>query len=309
MEPSLDTRTSICLNVSKSSIYALDTTLDGDYIICGGQDKVIRLYNPYKSLLIKSYEGHGYDVQCIKFDHNTKTTFASCGGDKNTFIWDIKTGKILRKLWGHSQRINCLSFNEQFNVIISGSFDQTVLFYDLKAWNNSKPFYALKNNYFKDSVSDVWFSTHEIFIASIDGHLRTFDIRNGKLMTDFICGAGLTSISVTEDKKCILSSCLDDKLRLTNKDTGSLLNEYANDKFINNKYKIKSCLGYNDDTVISGTENGHICIWDLVDKKKEIQILDNKDTNSIVTNVLSHPKHQNSLFSSDTKGNIKLWKY
>jgi len=300
---------SACLNDSTGSIYALTCTSDGDYLLSGGQDKVIRLYNPYKSLLIKEYQGgHGYDIQCIKMENNSKSMFASCGGDKNVFLWDIKTSKILRKFWGHSQRINCLSFNEEYNVIASGSYDQTVLFYDLKSYGKAKAFYKLNRDYFKDSVTDLFFSEYEIFIVSMDGYLRTFDIRNGKLIKDFICDHGVTSVSLTEDRKCVLLSCLDDKLRLINKLNGKLLNQYDHEQFINNQYKIRSRFGFDDETVISGTENGKILIWDLVDnKKKEAEILDNKDSTSIVTNVISHPKRKDVLFSSDTKGQVKLW--
>eukprot|EP01084_Bolivina_argentea_P124554 220703_1 len=303
----LPTKQTVCLKDSKGSIYALTCTSDGEYIISGGMDKTIRLYNPHKSLLIKEYKAHGYDIQCIKIENNTKSTFASCGGDKSIFIWDINTGKILRKLWGHSQRINCLAFNQQNNIIVSGSFDQTVLFYDLKSYNKSKPFYQLTSDYFKDSVTDIYFSEYEIFICSIDGYLRIFDIRNGKLIKDFICDKGLTSVSITEDTKCVLLSCLDDKLRLINKLNGKLLNDYTHKKFVNNQYKIKSGFGFDDGIVMSGTENGNILMWDLVDTKIEPTILDNNDKTSIVTNVLAHPKRKNILFSSDTRGQIKMW--
>lgn len=312
---SLPTKASICLNDSKQSIYALTCTSSGEHIICGGKDKIIRLYNPYKSLLIKQYKGgHGYDIQCIKIDNDTKDIFASCGGDKSIFLWDIKTGKIIRKFWGHSKRINCLSFNHPMNnVIVSGSYDQNVLFFDLKSFNKSKPFYKLQskqgnNGYFKDSITDLIFNQYEIFIVCMDGYLRTFDIRNGKLIKDFICDKGLTSIQITEDNKCILLNCLDDKLRLINKLNGKLLNEYSNDKYVNNQYSIKSCFGFGDEYVISGTENGNILIWDLVEgNKQEPVILDNNDKTSIITNVLSHPKKRNLIFSSDTRGQIKVW--
>jgi len=42
------------------------------------------------------------DLQISK-DNNR---FASVGGDKNAFIWDVATAKIIRKLTGHDSRIN-----------------------------------------------------------------------------------------------------------------------------------------------------------------------------------------------------------
>jgi len=35
--------------------------------------------------------------------------FASCGGDRQVFLWDVSTGKIIRKFRGHDSAINTVS--------------------------------------------------------------------------------------------------------------------------------------------------------------------------------------------------------
>ena len=46
--------------------------------------------------------------------------FASCGGDKVVFVWDVPTGKSLRKLSGHFGKINAVAFNTDAQVLASG---------------------------------------------------------------------------------------------------------------------------------------------------------------------------------------------
>lgn len=72
------------------------------------QDRAIRLWNPHKGLLIKTYRGHGYEVRdvCVSED-NSK--FASCGGDKQLFLWDVASGSSIRKFRGHDSTINAVS--------------------------------------------------------------------------------------------------------------------------------------------------------------------------------------------------------
>lgn len=68
------------------------------------------------------------------------------------------------------------------------------------------------------------FSFHPSLESSVDGKVRNYDIRMGKLQADCI-GQPVTSVSFTRDGQCVLASTLDDTIRLLDKDTGELLNE------------------------------------------------------------------------------------
>ena len=37
--------------------------------------------------------------------------FASVGGDKVFFLWDVGTGRVVRRFTGHEQMINTVAFN------------------------------------------------------------------------------------------------------------------------------------------------------------------------------------------------------
>ena len=38
--------------------------------------------------------------------------FASVGGDRGFFLWDVGTARVIRRLPGHDQTINSVAFNQ-----------------------------------------------------------------------------------------------------------------------------------------------------------------------------------------------------
>lgn len=51
-------------------------------------------------------------------------------------VWNVSTGEAMRKFRGHAARVNCLAFNEESTVILSGSVDGTVRVWDLRSRRN-----------------------------------------------------------------------------------------------------------------------------------------------------------------------------
>ncbi len=75
----------------------------------------------------------------------------------------------------------------------------------------------------------------------------------------------MTSLRQTKDTNALLVSTLDSTIRLMDKGNGMLLQSYKG--HVNKDYRIRSSLGLNDAFVVSGSEDGCIYIWDLLDGK------------------------------------------
>ncbi|CAH8323205.1 unnamed protein product [Eruca vesicaria subsp. sativa] len=60
----------------------------------------------------------------------------------------------------------------------------------------------------------------EIIGGSVDGTVRTFDLRLGREMSDNL-GQLVNFISISNDGNCVLAGCLDSTLRLLDRTTGS----------------------------------------------------------------------------------------
>ncbi|TPX35046.1 hypothetical protein SmJEL517_g02394 [Synchytrium microbalum] len=269
---------------------------DGEYVLTACADKTVRLWNPLKGLCIKTYSGHGRDVFgiCVSADNSR---FASGSADKQVFLWDVGTGKPIRRFTGHHQRINCVDFNQDATVVVSGSYDATVRVWDCRA-QTRLPVQVMEEA--KDDIMSLQVSGHEIAVASVDGKLRVYDIRAGRVTADDI-GQPVTSVCYSNDKNCLLISTLDSTVRLMDKDNGQVLNEYKG--HLNKEYRVTSCLSHTDAYILSGSEDGRIVIWDLVDGSL-VRILKGHDR--VVSAIAYAPKMPVAV-SGSIDGVVKVW--
>jgi mitogen-activated protein kinase organizer 1 len=72
----------------------------------------------------------------------------------------------------------------------------------------------------------------------------------------------VTHVSVSNDGKCMLASCLDSKLRLLETDTGELLNAYSGHQATS--MRAEGRLSHDDACVLSTSEDGRVVAWDIV---------------------------------------------
>ena len=94
----------------------------------------------------------------------------------------------------------------------------------------------------------------------------------------------VTSVQQTKDGNAMLVSTLDSTIRLVDKRNGQLLQSYTGHK--NTDYRIRSCLGLGDSVVISGSEDGFLYAWDLLEGKVigKLQAHDGKVASAVAWN-------------------------
>lgn len=234
----------------------------GQYLLTGSQDRTIRLYNPTSSRLIQSYSAHGYEVLDLAVSEDN-AKFASVGGDKSVFLWDVATATTLRRFGGHAGRVNCVDFGgEGDSVIVSGSFDGTVKVWDIKS-RDSRPIMTLSEA--GDAVSSVCVRGGEIFAGSVDGRVRVYGLGMGSVETDVVApGKGCTSVSVTKAGDGYAVSSLDSSIRFMDRATGKCLQKFTGEGFRNEEYRIRSILAMADACVVGGSEDGRVYVWDVL---------------------------------------------
>ncbi|KAI5365553.1 putative WD40/YVTN repeat-like-containing domain superfamily [Septoria linicola] len=234
----------------------------GQYILTGCQDRNIRLFNPLSGRLIQTYSAHGYEVLDLGVSEDN-ARFASGGGDKTVFLWDVATAQTLRRFTGHSARINCVAFGgEGDSVVISGSFDGTVKVWDAKS-RSEKPIMSFGEA--KDSISSVAVCNNEIFVGSVDGCVRVYDLSMGCVDTDYVApGKGVTNVTPTKAGDGYLVSSLDGKLRFFDRATGKCLQTFGDESFRNETYRLRSTLAMGEAYAVSGTEDGRVLVWDVL---------------------------------------------
>ena len=270
----------------------------GDYCLSGGSDRTVKLWNPAKGLLVKSYTAHAHGVLSVAASSDN-SRLASVGGDKQVFFWDVASGRVLRKFRGHTDKINAVEFGAGGDVLVSGSYDRTVRVWDCRS-NSWDPIQTMDP--FGDSVTAVAVHESSIMASSVDGTVRTFDIRRGEMFTEHL-HQPVTNVALSHDGKCLLASRLDSRLLLLERASGDVLNEYAG--HANTQYKIAAALTNTDAHVLSGSEDGKVYFWDLVSGEVVHTVGGHAGP---VSSLAYHPKPgQHAMLTADHSGKIRYW--
>ena len=69
----------------QGAVRAVRYSVDGNYCMTAGQDKTVKLWNPNKGSLLKTYSGHGYEVLDVMGSCDN-SQLVSCGLDKVMMI-------------------------------------------------------------------------------------------------------------------------------------------------------------------------------------------------------------------------------
>ena len=293
------------LPCSSGGIFATRFHPNGRNILTAGADRTIRLWNPYTPLLIHVFQSHAYQILSLNpSDDGTK--FISSGGDKVVFLWDLPSTKLLRKFGGphgHTQHINMVCFGGvDDNLIISGSYDTSVAIWDIRS-NDRRPIQILDDA--TDSVTSVisTLCTHDIYTGCVDGKLRRYDIRAGRLSVDPF-SSSISSLATSRDKKCILISCLDNTLWLLDKESGEVLCQYKGPK--NESFSLDCAVLHDDSVVLSGSEDGAIYFWDIVDGNLPLHVGVPTKNTSVISAIDAHPTKKIVVCGSHD-GEVRLW--
>ncbi|XP_023347673.1 WD repeat domain-containing protein 83 [Eurytemora carolleeae] len=246
------------VDCKQGAIRCVRFSVDGNYCMTGGADKSLKLWNPNRGSLLKTYMGHGYEIlDCQGSCDNSQ--LVSCSMDKSVVLWDVTSGNFTRKWRGHQASVNCVRFNEECTVVMSGSVDTCVKIWDTKS-RSQEPIQTLEDS--KDNVTSMDVSDHEILVGSADKHFRNYDLRMGSVVSDYV-GDTVSCVRFTRDGQCILVSAVSSSLKLFDKTTGEMLQEFMG--HINKDYRLECCMDFSDKYVLSGSENAQVYIWDLVE--------------------------------------------
>ncbi len=259
------------INCEQGAVRAVRFNKNGNYIITCGADKSVKLWNPYKKLKLQTFGGHSQEVldADTSYDH---AFICSGSADKQVFYTDVATAKIIRKYRAHAGRVNVARFNlEESNVIISGSIDGKVKFWDVR----SRSYEHLQEiDDCKDSVTCIDVNQQQLLVSCLDKRVRLYDLRLGKMFCDYI-GEQVTCSSLSKDDQCILVSVLDNRLMLFDKVSGELLSEYCG--HVNKVYHIENCMNQGCSEILSGSEDGYVYAWNVVDSSVKYKLKHGSD--------------------------------
>ncbi|KAE8355746.1 WD40-repeat-containing domain protein [Aspergillus coremiiformis] len=259
----------------------------GTYVLTGSSDRAVHLSRAIPNQTgtssvettspIQRYEAHGYSVLDVAVAGDN-ARFASVGGDRQVFLWDVEQGITVKRWSGHGARVEAVQFAGQGDsVVVSGSADTTINLWDTRS-NSTKPIQTLTEA--TDTVSSIHVHapTHSIASGSYDGRARIYDLRMGRTTVDVLAHA-VTSVRCSADGNALLVSTLDSRIRMLDRADGKLLQAFGirdpppgRAGYRNSELRIRSILAKGDAVVLSGSETdqgdqfaqAYVVAWDVL---------------------------------------------
>jgi len=135
-----------------ASVNALDISPDSSRIVSASSDRTLAslaLWEISSEGLsqIRTFTGHKRGVACVRFlplsdqariprssqsQSTSEELFASGSLDKSIRIWRANTGECVRTLEGHTDLVRGLVYDASAGLLISGSHDNTIVFWQLR---------------------------------------------------------------------------------------------------------------------------------------------------------------------------------
>ena len=142
-------------NAHKNSVFSIKYALDGQCLLSGGRDALLKVWRLHESVTasgawqegLLELSAHLYTINKIAFHPQNPNIFATASRDKTIKIWqlmtfkdnqnvkieEIKLLKVINTIrqGGHLNSVNTLSWTPYNNWLISGSDDRSLMIWDV----------------------------------------------------------------------------------------------------------------------------------------------------------------------------------
>ena len=108
----------------------IDISLDGNTLVCGGDDGYIEVWNLNNNGLIHRMRSKSEEIYAVAFNSDASKV-ASGGEEKVIDIWDAKAGKQIARLEGHQKSVTNISFIDFDRKIVSTAKDKNTKIWDV----------------------------------------------------------------------------------------------------------------------------------------------------------------------------------
>jgi WD domain, G-beta repeat len=98
---------------------------DGRFLVSGGDEKVVRVWNIADTALLKTLAGHEGPLECVAFSPDGKL-LASSSNDGTVRLWRADTWTLHYVLEGHRIEVDCVAFSPDGKLVASGGKDHTL---------------------------------------------------------------------------------------------------------------------------------------------------------------------------------------
>jgi WD40 repeat protein len=246
-----------CLNTLPSPASCIALTSNGRYLISGGIDKLMKIWDIEKGCLLHSLRGHKGIITALSVAKGMAFTGSADGSVK---VWSVPSAVCIDTLCGHKDSIKCIAVSKDAQMVASGSLDMSVRLWVLAAG-------LLQHHFVFEGHTDViWCieltrDTSKVASGASDKTVRVWDIQSQKCLHVLMHQENVKALAATNDSERLISADHSsyDQLRVWSLKTGACL------RLLNgHNHAVMSVIVVDDDRfALSGSRDGTIKLWSL----------------------------------------------
>ena len=274
-------------------IFSMSFNDTGNLMASSNHYHTIEIWDMKQRKIKEIISSHSEIVTGVEFFHKKEDNeyFLSCSLDKTIKLW--KNYKNIHTFLEHSDWVRCISIREDNQQFLSGCVSSVVKLWDIPTQRvigsiinqNSDPTSLTTVN----SLSFMNNNPNLFIIGLRSGEVKIFDCRIQNKNDNYIKNVGivqsfkahqkkLNTAKLNKSDKYILTSGRDSLLRLWDMRKLPKENE-INQKYIY-EYNKHKCAGYNiecnfylnENYIITGSEDGNIYIYDILNNKNYFKL-------------------------------------
>jgi WD40 repeat protein len=243
-------------------VFSLCMSVDGRWIVTGGEDRTVRIWNIETKLQEAEFTGHISWVFSVCISRNGK--WITSGGNDNTVrIWSVERKSEEAVFIGHQGGVFSVSMSRNDCWIISGSGDNTVMVWNMI--NKTQEAVLIGHT---DCVLCVCMSDDDKWILSggRDNTLRIWSMEN-KSQEAVLTGHTnwVNSVCSVPDGRRIISGSSDNTVRIWN-----IVNKVQERVLTGHSDIVTSvCMSGCGKWILSASKDSKVIIWNMLSKYQE----------------------------------------
>lgn len=124
------------------TVRSADIRPDGRVFVASDDSGALQVFDTSSRAILRTWREHAPQPAWVaRFSPRTATTLLSAGDDRTVRLWDLPSEASVRSLNGHTDYVRTAAFMpgaQAENLVVSGSYDQTVRLWDSRAASESE---------------------------------------------------------------------------------------------------------------------------------------------------------------------------
>jgi len=234
-------------------LYSIISSSTGSFLVSGGNDQLIKVWNLHRFECVKTLVGHYGTVMCVHCSRDETLLLSAGGADFAVKLWDLDSGECVRTYVGHTHTVSYVVFTDEETRLVSSGWDKTVRVWDVESGTELNLYRAHSS-----WVNAVICQHGKIYSASSDNSIKIWDYGENRCVcaqhTDYVtCLCGPADFSV------VISGSWDSSIKVWDARKLELLCTCTG-----HTNKVNAiCCNPRGTVIVSGSDDETIRVWDI----------------------------------------------